>query len=318
MIVTLTMNPALDRTYYVDHLQPGSLHRPDQVEEDAGGKGINVSRTLQILGKESVVVGVLAGHTGHRIEEQLKSLGLQTDFLFLPEGETRINTKIVESDGTLTELNEKGPEVKAGTLNEVAGVLKKYASPDTVYVLSGSVPEGAPDGYYRYLTAALHSVGGRVLLDADGPLLSEGIGGYPDIIKPNIRELVACYAAAGEMENGAPDQQHLVRFARSIISKAKDGNGFACISLGDKGALFVNGEKTLFSRALPVPVKSTVGAGDAMVAAIAACQEEGKTMEYCARLAVACATAACTTAGTRPADMTSIQSYLQGVKLQEI
>ena len=118
MIVTVTMNPAVDRTVSIESLHRGGLNRIQKAESDAGGKGINVSKTLKVLGADSTATGFLAGTAGKKIEEQLKIQGIQTDFLWI-EGETRTNTKVQEIGGCVTEFNEPGPEVSEEDRNKL-------------------------------------------------------------------------------------------------------------------------------------------------------------------------------------------------------
>lgn len=143
MIVTVTMNPAVDRTVSIESLHRGGLNRIQKAESDAGGKGINVSKTLKVLGADSTATGFLAGTAGKKIEEQLKIQGIQTDFLWI-EGETRTNTKVQEIGGCVTEFNEPGPEVSEEDRNKLLEKLEDYAGENVLFVLAGSL-----QGEYR-------------------------------------------------------------------------------------------------------------------------------------------------------------------------
>ncbi|MBO5486269.1 MAG: 1-phosphofructokinase, partial [Eubacterium sp.] len=139
MIVTVTMNPAIDKTVDIERLEYGGLNRISHVEMDAGGKGINVSKTIHELGGESIVTGFIAGNTGKIIQNVMDEWQIKSDFVEV-EGETRTNTKVYESTGSLTELNEPGPEIKEADLQQLLKKLEGYAKEDTLFVLAGSVP----------------------------------------------------------------------------------------------------------------------------------------------------------------------------------
>ena len=172
MIVTVTMNPAIDKTVDITRLEKGDLNRIKRVEMDAGGKGVNVSKTIRALGGDSIATGFIGGNSGIIIKNVLSELGITTDFVMV-EGETRTNLKVVEEKGDVTELNEPGPQVSAGQLEELICRLEGYAAKDTLFVLAGSIPAGVPKDVYRKITERVHEKGAKVLLDADGELFSE-------------------------------------------------------------------------------------------------------------------------------------------------
>ena len=155
MIVTVTMNPAVDRTVSIESLHRGGLNRIQKAESDAGGKGINVSKTLKVLGADSTATGFLAGTAGKKIEEQLKIQGIRTDFLWIG-GETRTNTKVQEIGGCVTEFNEPGPEVSEVDRNKLLEKLEDYAGENVLFVLAGSLPKGVPDGFYGEIIRRVH------------------------------------------------------------------------------------------------------------------------------------------------------------------
>lgn len=144
MIITVTMNPAIDKTVDIDRLERGDLNRIKRVELDAGGKGINVSKTIKELGGSSIATGFLGGNSGQIIRQVLKDWGVETDFVEV-DGETRTNLKVVEKMGEVTELNEPGPEVTEAQLEALMLKLEGYAGADTLFVLAGSIPKGVPD-----------------------------------------------------------------------------------------------------------------------------------------------------------------------------
>lgn len=193
MIVTVTMNPAIDRTVWVDRLVPGSLNRIRRAQNDPGGKGINVSKTIRALGGDSVAAGFLAGESGRFIERALKEQGIRCDFVYA-SGETRTNTKVIEENGAMTELNEPGPHIDKKELEELLQKLLGYAGPQTLFVLSGSVPAGVEKSIYADIVRMAREKGAKVLVDADGELFARAAAEGPDLVKPN-REELARYAA---------------------------------------------------------------------------------------------------------------------------
>lgn len=191
MIVTLTLNPAIDKTARIDALCPRGLNRLGQVERDVGGKGVNVSKMLAALGQDSIACGFAAGQAGRTVVETLRAWPgghITPDFVALP-GETRTNLKLVEPDGALTELNEPGPAAGPEHIRALSRTLLDHAGPDVLFVLAGSAGPGVPPDIYRDLTRALHAAGAKVLADADGPLFARAVQAAPDVVKPNAFEL---------------------------------------------------------------------------------------------------------------------------------
>ncbi|MCI6004646.1 MAG: 1-phosphofructokinase [Blautia sp.] len=291
MIITVTMNPAIDKTVEIDTLVHGGLNRIRKVEYDAGGKGINVSKTLLELGGTSIASGFLAGNNGRTIARVLKEKGIISDFV-RADGETRTNTKVFEQNGSLTELNEPGPAITREQIEALMNKLDSYAGRETLFVLSGSIPEGVPGDTYARIIRMVHRKGAAVLLDADGDLFRLGIEAGPDILKPNRTELEE-YAGLGA---GASETE-----LRRIAEKLKaQGAGTIAISMGREGALFVFADSAFRCPALSVKAHSTVGAGDAMVAGLAFAWENRLSAEETMRLCMAVSAGAVTTIGTKP------------------
>ena len=260
MIVTVTMNPAIDKTVEIDTLCPGGLNRIQRVEYDAGGKGINVSKTIKELGGESIAVGFLGGNSGRTIENVLNQKGIRNDFVWV-EQETRTNTKVFEKSGELTELNEPGPVISPEQSQELLDKISAYASEGTLVILAGSIPSGVDSDIYAQIIQMVHEKGGKVLLDADGKLFREALEAVPDIIKPNrveLEEYMGIDYRASEKE--------LLDAAEKFL---ESGIETIAVSMGKSGAMFVRDGYQVKCPALSVKSHSTVGAGDAMVAALA-------------------------------------------------
>lgn len=228
MVITITMNPAIDRTVTIPRLVHGGLNRIQMVETDIGGKGINVSKTIRALGGQSVALGFAGGGNGSLLEKSLKRLGIETAFIPV-DGEIRCNTKIVESNGSVTELNEPGFTVEPPQLEALLHRIEDYASKDTVFVLSGSLPKGAGTDVYAEIIQKVRGKGGRVLLDADGEVFRSAVEAVPHIIKPNRMELEQYYGVRGAT------LEELCKMGEKLMQK---GMTAVVISLGREGALF--------------------------------------------------------------------------------
>ena len=309
MIITVTMNPAIDKTVDIGTLEPGGLNRIQRVELDAGGKGINVSKTIRQLGGNSIATGFIAGNAGEVIEKVLVEYGIRTDFIRV-SGETRTNMKVVEKNGAVTELNEPGPDVSEENIRALIEKLESYAAEDTLFVLAGSIPNSVDKNVYRIITEKVHAKGASVLLDADGELFVNSLEAKPDMIKPNRVELEEYY----HLDYRATEEQ-LVEMGTTLLEQ---GIGFAAISMGKMGALFLGRDQKLKCRGLSVKAHSTVGAGDAMVAALAYSWDEKLPLWEAAALSMATSAGAVTTVGTKPPAREVVDELLGQVELTEL
>lgn len=291
MIITVCMNPAIDKTVEIEKLVAGGLNRIQKVEYDAGGKGINVSKTIHELGGKSIATGFLGGNAGKTIEAVLREKNIKCDFVYV-DRETRTNTKVFEKSGEVTELNEPGAVISEEKLQELLEKLEGYAKEDTLFVLSGSIPKGVDKEIYGKITTLVHKKGAKVLLDADGELFRAALPANPDMIKPN-REELSEYAGLGTLAT----KEELKILAENFL---KQGIETAAISMGKSGAMFLWNGYCAECPALSVKAHSTVGAGDAMVAALAYAWESKLDREETIRLCMATSAGAVTTIGTKP------------------
>ncbi len=309
MIVTVTMNPAIDKTVDIDRLQHGGLNRIQKVEYDAGGKGINVSKTIQELGGTSVATGFLGGNAGRTIESVLNDKGIQNDFITV-DGETRTNTKVFEQTGEVTELNEPGPMISDGQIGQLMEKLEGYANAQTLFILAGSIPNGVDKGIYGEITRRVHAHRAKVLLDADGELFRSALDAGPDMIKPNRVELEE-YAGFDYRAS----VEELLETAKSLKGK---GIGTVAVSMGKSGAMFVRDGYEVKCPALTVRAHSTVGAGDAMVAALAYAWDQQLDNEQTVRMCIATSAGAVTTIGTKPPTRALVDELMEQVVIEKI
>lgn len=303
------MNPAIDKTVEIDRLQAGGLNRIRKVEYDAGGKGINVSKTIRELGGESIATGFLGGNAGKTIENVLNEKNISNDFIWV-DGETRTNTKVFEENGAVTELNEPGPAIGEKQLEKLMEKLKGYANEDTLFILAGSIPGGVDKNIYGDIIRMVHEKGAKVLLDADGELFRNGLTETPDIIKPNRVELEE-YAGFDYRASW----EELLKIAQSLMEQ---GIGTVAVSMGKSGAMMVRGDYQVKCPALSVKAHSTVGAGDAMVAALAYSWDHKLGDEDTVRLCMAASAGAVTTVGTKPPSRELVDSLKEQVYIEQI
>ena len=309
MITTVTLNPAVDKTIEIESFTIGTVNRVSVVRSDPGGKGINVSKVVAALGGNSRVMAVLGGASGFAIADALKTPGLTVDLLFTGE-ETRTNIKIIDRVGhTNTDINERGKPVDNAVLAVVLEKLLTGLAPGDIVVLAGSLPEGAPRTLYRDWTAACKAKGAKVFLDADDDLLALGVTAAPFLVKPNSDELSRL--CGGPLTT----RQALIAAGRSLLEQ---GIERVVVSLGAKGALLLTQNKTQCAEGLKVAVKSTVGAGDAMVAALAYGEECGLETEEAFRLAIAASAASVMCSGTQAAALSEIEELLPLIKIQRL
>lgn len=309
MIVTVTMNPAIDKTVEISKLNAGELNRIHKVEYDAGGKGINVSKTIRELGGESIATGFLGGNAGRTIENVLKEKGIAHDFIWV-DGETRTNTKVFEENGAVTELNEPGVEINEEQVEELLAKLENYANETTLFVLAGSIPKGVDIGIYERMIRLLHKKGAKVLLDADGCLFRQALDAGPDIIKPNRKELEEYIG----IDYRASDRD-LVKTARKLREKGIDT---VAVSMGKSGAMLIKEGYEVKCPALKVKAHSTVGAGDAFVAALSYSWDQKSSNEDMVKICMAASAGAVTTIGTKPPTRELVEELMEQVKIEKI
>lgn len=309
MIYTVTLNPAVDKTVYVDDFTVDAVNRATRVRQDAGGKGVNVSKTVRELGGESVAFAILGGASGSFIAGALDEAGIAKQVFEIP-GDTRTNTKVVDlARGTYTDINEPGAPVTRALLDDALAILALQVGEGDTVVLSGSLPAGAPADTYAAWTRACRKAGARVFLDADGDALREGLAGKPFLVKPNDAELGRLL---GRPVSG---DERIVEAARELLGR---GVSQVMVSLGRDGAVFVTHDAVLRLRQPAVEVVSTVGAGDSVVAALAYAADRALPVEEAVRLAMAVGAATVMRPGTEPARREDVDALLPQVQVEKI
>ncbi len=287
-LITVTLNPAIDQTITLPALHPGAVNRATAATANAGGKGVNVASCLADWGMPPSVTGLLGAGNAELFEALFAAKGI-TDRFHRHPGLTRTNIKLSHG-GDTTDINLPGPIATEAEAAAILGTLRGLATPQTLIILAGSLPAGLPDALYARMIAALAPTGATILLDTSGPALSQALHGQtlPFCIKPNRAELEA-YAGAA-----LPDDAAIIRAARALIAR---GVSLAAISLGAQGALYVTATQAARACLPAMATASTVGAGDAMVAGLAAAIAAREPFERIIRLSTAFACAKLTMPG---------------------
>ena len=261
MIYTVTFNPSIDYVVSVDNFIPGALNRTNKEMIFPGGKGINVSLVLSNLGVENTALGFVAGFTGSYIQELLVSRGIQTDFIVVDNGTSRINIKLQSDSNKETEINGIGPDISEAYVDELLCKLNQLQEGD-ILVLAGSVPTSMPSAIYRLIMHRLQQKNVEVIVDATNNLLRNVLEYHPFLIKPNHHEL-------GELfDKVLNSNEEIIACAKSL---QEQGARNILVSMAEKGAILVTEDnKVLIAKAPSGKVINSVGAGDSMVAGFVA------------------------------------------------
>lgn len=275
MVYTVTFNPAIDYVVHTDEMKVGSVNRSRSEEIYFGGKGINVSIVLSELGIKSKAMGFVAGFTGEAIEKGVAEKGIETDFVHLENGYSRINVKI--KSGAETELNGQGPEIGGKALDELFEKLDKLEDGDTI-VLAGSIPGTLPSDIYEKILQRLSDRKIKTVVDATKDLLINVLKYKPFLIKPNNYELGEIFGVT------LTSNDEIAKYAGKLKEM---GARNVLVSMAGDGALLLdeNG-KTHICGVCNGTVKNSVGAGDSMVAGFIAGSQEGD-YDYALRLGTA-------------------------------
>ncbi|PWH18222.1 MAG: phosphofructokinase [Ardenticatenia bacterium] len=308
-IITVTLNPVLDKAFSVPRLEPGTIHRLRPMREDLGGKGINVSRTLRMLGIPSRIVAFFGGRTGQYMYQQLLAASYEVISIEV-EGETRQNITLWdEARDQYTKFNEPGPVVGECSTAALQEYIRQSAKPGDVWAFCGSLPPGAPDDLYAQCITLVQACGGHAFLDTSGAALQAGLSASPFAVKPNSEE------AAEVLGTGLSSDAEHAAAARRL---QQQGIALVAISRGAQGIVLAMRDQVWMAIPPPVHARSPVGAGDAALAGLiwAFC-DACDPAEIAAR-AVACGTAAAMQEGTGVGDRQLVEMLLQQVTVTEL
>ena len=312
MILTVTLNAAIDRTVAVPNFRLGHRHRAVEARTVAGGKGVNVARALKLLGRPVIAIGLAGGATGSRILAQLAEESILNDFTLI-EGESRTNLAVVDpTSGEQTEINERGPEVRAEEIDRFIEKLLYLAQGARLCVLAGSVPPGVDADIYARLIGELRRLGVSAVLDTDGEPMRLGLRAEPTAVAPNVRE---AEEAVGHEFNDPDD------FAMGLVGLLEMGAGEAVITR-EPGCVAIvteeGGRRRYEVEIEPLEQVSSVGSGDCFLAGYVASRYEGASARECLAYGVACGAESTQHFGAGNLDPEGVERLLPRVEVREL
>jgi 1-phosphofructokinase family hexose kinase len=312
VILTVTLNAAIDRTVAVPNLRLGQRHHAVEARTMAGGKGVNVARALHLLGRPVIAAGMAGGATGTRLVDELRSESVLTAFTRIA-GESRTNLAVVDpTTGHQTEINERGPEVSEEEIERFVEQLLYLGQGASICVLAGSVPPGAPEDIYTRLVTELRSLGVVTVLDSDGEQMRAGLRGEPAVVAPNVDE---AEEAVGYEFSDAND------YALGLSSLLDMGAGEAIVT-SETGCVAVVGEgsdrRRYEARIDQLEPVTTVGSGDCFLAGYVAARYEGASAQDCLAFGVACGAESTQHFGAGTLDRKQVERLLPRVEMREL
>ena len=313
MIITVTLNAAIDRTLSVPNFKPGRRHRTVQTQTMAGGKGVNIARTLKTLGQPVIATGFAGGPTGTRIVEQLTDESILTDFVRIRE-ESRTNLSVVDpTNGEQTEVNERGATVTSREMELFHDKLLYLARGAEVVVFAGSLPPGVEPEAYATLIRELRKRGLTTVVDTDGEPLRLAVRAEPTVVSPNVLE---AEELVGHEFNDDEDRTIAVREmlelgAKEAIMTVENGC-FAALPTESGGHRMVR------VRVEPREPVATVGSGDAFLAGYVAARYSGQALEECLRFGVACGAESTQRLGAGVIDPREVDRLLGEVEVEPL
>jgi len=312
MILTVTLNAAIDRTVAVPNFRLGHRHRAVESRTVAGGKGINVARALKMLGRPVIATGFAGGPTGNRLLEQLRKEAVLTDFTRIA-AETRINLAVIDpTSGEQTEINERGPAVSPEEVEAFVRRVGYLADGAKLCVLAGTLPPGAGDDLYARLVKDLSERGLPVVLDAEGSAMLAGLRAGASVVTPNERE--AEELVGQEFADGDDLIQGLAELVRLGAGEAAITRPDGCVAVIGSGSE----QRFLEVRTEPLDPVSTVGSGDAFLAGYVAARYDGREADECLAYGVACGAQSTQHFGAGTVDRNQVERLLGEVHVQDL
>jgi 1-phosphofructokinase family hexose kinase len=312
VILTVTLNAAIDRTVAVPNFRLGRRHRAVDSRTVAGGKGVNVARALKLLGRPVIASGLAGGGSGTRVLERLAEESILNAFTRI-EGESRTNLSVVDpTSGEQTEINERGPDVSEAEIDRFLEKLLYLAQGASVCVLAGSVPPGAAPDVYGRLVSELRSLGVLTVLDTDGEPMRAGLRAEVDVVAPNVGE---AEEAVGHEFNDADD------LTLGLTGLLEMGAGEAIITSADGCAAIVGdgADRRRFDvRIETLDPVATVGSGDAFLAGYVAARYDGDSPTDCLRFGVACGAESTQHFGAGTLDRREVERLLGRIEVSEL
>jgi 1-phosphofructokinase family hexose kinase len=307
LIVTLTINPAIDRTFTTDRLVFEDRTYILDRTETAGGRGINASRVLHAFGAPTFALATAGGESGQRFHCYLQQAGFPFELVPIAR-EIRTNLAITDRQGLTIKLNERGPQLTSEEVSRIEEAVRRHLDGADWLMLCGSLPPGVPDSFYARLIALARQRGVKTLLDTDGPPLGLGVAERPTVVTPNQQE------AERLLDTALVTSSHALAAAARIREM---GAELVVLSLGSRGAVgaFPDG----LVHAIPAPIQAVcpIGAGDALAAAFVWAFQQGSSPRDALRWAVAAGTASASLPGVQFASLEQTRKVYDLVELRE-
>jgi len=267
MVLTVTLNPAVDKTCRLNELLLGQVNRLQSVMSVAGGKGVNVTKILRQFEYPVTAMGFIGGYTGQLIQERLTEMGAECHFTYIDQA-TRVSTNILADNGYVTEVLEPGPVISKDELSRFLSEYKRQLQRVDMVVLSGSIPQGVPEDIYETLTILAKEAGCKVFLDTSGEALKKAVKAKPYLLKPNKKELE--YLVERKLTNTEEIKEQIKKLLDSGVEKV-------IVSLGSKGFVYGDREGIIAQKPVKVKAVNTVACGDCLVASF--CMSEMEDTE---------------------------------------
>lgn len=307
MILTVALNPSIDRRYFIDDFEAGKSYVAYDVKYGPGGDGLNMAKIIKTFNEPIKATGFCGGRSGEYVMEALDSLGIEHEFTSIKD-ETRCRMAVLSNFGIQTEVVEKSPSVSGEEAIEFYQLYSKLIKDADIICASGGLPRGLPEDIYRDLIVMAKEQGKKFLLDTSGKALELGIKAEPFLIKPNRDELeeLAGFIMTSEVE--------MVRAAKYII---ENGVEIVAISLGKAGVLVLHGDYYYRIKVPNIKAVNPSGAGSAMMAGFAVSLYREYDFEYILRIAAACGTAHVMEGETGKIDMAVMKSIMNEVEIEK-
>ncbi len=308
-VATVTLNPAIDQTVAIPNFAAGKVNRVTSIISEAGGKGVNVASNLADFGFETAVTGFLGEENLLLFERLFHQKAIRDRFVRIA-GNTRSGIKIInEVDQETTDINFPGQSPTRFDIDLLFKAVAQLTDEYAWFVLAGSIPAGCPPGIYGDLVQLIKSKGKSVALDTSGEGLRQALPAAPTLIKPNIDELEELVG------HSLKTQSEVIQAARHWLEQ---GIETVIVSMGADGAIFVEAGEVVLAKPPQVKVKSTVGAGDAMVSGTVAGKARGDSLAECARLATAFSVNAISQVGSGISSLEAIEAFKRQVVIQTL
>ncbi|MCR2044444.1 1-phosphofructokinase [Anaerosalibacter massiliensis] len=308
MILTITLNPSIDRRYYVKGFKKDKVFRAENVQYTPGGKGLNVTRVIKTFSDSLIATGFIGGKSGSFIEEKLDELNINHNFLSV-NGETRSCLAIHSDDGSQTEILEKGPVISNEEISNFNHLYNELIRESEIICASGSLPQGLPLETYKDLISVAKSQNKKFILDTSGDALKLGMEASPFLIKPNKDELEKLVGHV------ITSNDEIVKAAKCLLENDIE---IVVVSLGREGAIVFNKGYAYKINVPSVKTVNSVGSGDSMIAGFAISLMEGYDFEYMLKVAAACGAANAMEEETGKVNINNVRNIINGINITKL